>query len=111
MRPLLISLSVASGDHSPTRYCRELVPPTAVMHNDSWQSPELEMPEWEGTRWFRALPCPEPPPWLYVRVMTEIAAYERQRRGRRTAQRIAGITAIALLGLMLVIHIERRFNR
>jgi len=43
--------------------------------------------------------------------MMGIAAYERHRRAQRTARRIAGITAIALLGLIIAIYVERRFDR
>jgi len=43
--------------------------------------------------------------------MAEIASYERHRRAQRTARRIAEITAVALFGLIVAIHKERRFDR
>lgn len=104
MQSLPASLCVAANDYPSTQYCCDVVTPMTAPSNCSQQPPDSDAPEWEGTRWFRALPCPEPPEWLHDRVMTEIAAYEQRRRAWRTVQRIARIMAITLFGLIVVIH-------
>jgi len=63
---------------------------------------------WGGSRWFRDLPYPEPPPGLQERVMASIATYERGRRIRRATHRIGGIATVMLLGLLVAISNQRR---
>lgn len=75
---------------------------------------DLDEPDgdvWEGSRWFHALPVPEPPPELRDRVMAAVAAYERQRCVRRIARRITGAAIATLLVPIIIAQLERRFHR
>lgn len=109
--------ATGAGALSPMRscpYCHSAATRTGVPSTVSdcfERRHELREDVWEGSRWFRDLPHPEPPPGLRERVMAEVAAYERQRCIRRTVRRISGIAITILLGLLIAIGIERRLHQ